>query len=89
VCVTQREKESEIKSFKEKERDHILTENDDVEVEEDITDMQQKAQTTLKNVATVTLVMTCIFVGISLKTGTSSTSNLGFCNPGRVFLRAC
>ena len=41
--------------------------DDDVDV--DIADMRQNAQTTLKNVATVTVVRTCIFVGISLTTG--------------------
>ena len=41
----------------------------DVDVDVDIADMRQNAQTTLKNVATVTVVRTCIFVGISLTTG--------------------
>ena len=41
--------------------------DDDVDV--DIADMRQNALTTLKNVATVTVVRTCIFVGISLTTG--------------------
>ena len=41
--------------------------DDDVDV--GIADMRQNAQTTLKNVATVTVVRTCIFVGISLTTG--------------------
>ena len=43
--------------------------DDDVDVDVDIADMRQNAQTTLKNVATVTVVRTCIFVGISLTTG--------------------
>ena len=43
----------------------VNDDDDDV----DIADMRQNAQTTLKNVATVTVVRTCIFVGISLTTG--------------------
>ena len=43
--------------------------DDDDDVDVDIADMRQNAQTTLKNVATVTVVRTCIFVGISLTTG--------------------
>ena len=43
----------------------VNDDDDDV----DIAVMRQNAQTTLKNVATVTVVRTCIFVGISLTTG--------------------